>query len=350
MSDFDLTFRLPLQLDKTDRQGQAYENAFRRLQGILNRLETRLNVMETVILQNQAAGIQTGGVLSIVNSSTGQLTAGCAIIMDFSNPKQPIRTLIDWPTIQFVVLDLSASSTSIALDKAANLIQFPEAKVTTAEEHTHQLFGGFQHAGGNLVNLVNQPRPVGYDLQGFLTTFIRRVIGPARIDGLEVTPAGANLKLEVQAGIIFLEGANFHNNPAQPHELAVAGQDPANLFLVHRDPGDLDDVIIQLPQVTDINATQYDDGTGLVSIGAANFVNHRIFVFQGGGIAVSYAQQTYANMDDAVAGAPTESYEERPIMERSVFLAWLVVRGGTTDLTDVARAKIIISPNHRANR
>ena len=100
----------------------------------------------------------------------------------------------------------------------------------------------------------------------------------------------------------------------------------------------------QTGSTTSVDPDNYDDGSGtLASVASNRYTIHRIYYFGAtDDTFLMYGQNLYATLADAEGSIFSEVFNADPNLARDAALrGWLIVRGGTTDLTDTTRAKFI---------
>jgi len=159
--------------------------------------------------------------------------------------------------------------------------------------------------------------------------------------GLVVEPNGANLALNMTAGVAIVASANNRvdvNNPHINTYSAITGT--GNLiFELWRSDG-VNGETLQLIN-TAIQAGVYDDGTAISTDTSPQgvlqpnkwTVHHVFFVQDFGVLAIQYGQSVFDNAVDAVAGVVSSPFETLPSFTSVLPACALLVRGAATDLS-----------------
>ena len=100
---------------------------------------------------------------------------------------------------------------------------------------------------------------------------------------------------------------------------------------------------------TTINPDQYntpDTATGLSTVSNNKWTIQRVYFFPKSpdSIGVYYGRQEYQTLTDAIANLPYETFEENDnTRNQAIFLGYIIVEKGTTNLSNTAQAKFIQS-------
>lgn len=288
----------------------------------------------------ESTGVLSGFALTINADPTKfNLAAGVAGFADYSsNPAQPTRSVLSYAggTALAVPGLASAATTYVGIDSSGTVIQ-QVTPFTNTQRRSVAIIGLLVHTNLTIVNAVNT-------ILGPLRAGINQVHdyleyrGPLS-KGLVYSANGANLNINRSAGSIFKFGANFQNSTLDPH-VVTFGSGTTISFRYRTRNGEV------TSDVTAIDPNQYDLAGTLTPVASNRYTIQHIVIFQSGLTRIQYGQALYTSLDAAVAAFNVEDYTvEQNMNDNGVFRCWLIVRGGTTDLTDTARVKFITATN-----
>ena len=156
--------------------------------------------------------------------------------------------------------------------------------------------------------------------------------------GFNVIGSQSNLSLSVGDGKLFWPGINYQSDPTNPHTYSFAGASPITMIEATRSS------LVQIGSGS-VEVANYDNAGTVTAIPNNNFVNHRLYFVPetngfSGFFVLQYGQvATYNTLEAAAAAANTEAYTPNPDLSRSVLLAVVTVKQGSTNLTS-ANCKI----------
>lgn len=286
-----------------------------------------------------STGILTGGGLSIGTGGAGVATtftiaAGTGRVVDpTTNP--PTVTDVTWSAKTNVAVTNIATQlvTFVAIDSAGN-VQQSATIWTPAQNRDYIAIGVVVHSNQTTVNAVNQGQG---PLQSLGNQFVdlSLSLGTFNITGNVFSANGANLKLNKSAGSVFRQGANYTTLTDNPHVVTLGALTQASLRMQNQTGAGS-------ASTTDIDPNNYDVGGVTTSVPANKFSILRIFSFVSNLVAVQRGQAVYNSLAEAKAAIQTETYVTNSILSANGILrGFLVVRQGTTDLTNSADAFFI---------
>lgn len=221
-------------------------------------------------------------------------------------------------------------ATYIGINENGSVIQSPN-QFTAFERRTIASLAAITHVGGVAIEAISTQPVNAADIGGLLNDYLFSV-GPKSLFGNSIAPHDTSLRIKRLAGQAFGRGINFDIDPASPNIKDTPEDAPITFFSNYRNAGS--GVVIGITDLVDPD--HWDDGTGtLNNLTGNDAVAHRIFYFPGGGdIIVQYGQKAYGGVVRALSGYLTEIFEQRSDLGRSIFLGWLILENGTSNLTD----------------
>lgn len=223
-------------------------------------------------------------------------------------------------------------------DSAGTIIQ-QATQPTPTQRRTHLVLGAtFQSSG---VIVVDQTLPVIQSQPLNQLVDLMDALGNFNISGNKVSPNGANLTFNKQAGIVFARAFSQVPEYTDPHHSDLAAQTPTSFRRLTAVSGSSG------PVVTTMDVGNYDpNGTGVVTPipGGANVAtNFRVWGFASNNVVdqifVQYGQSTYASLAAAVAAIGTTSFIPNPsAADAGVLIGWISVIRTATNLSDPAQA------------
>lgn len=285
----------------------------------------------------ESTGVLSGGTLSINAGDNTKFDVAQTVVgqTDYTtNPAAPLRAVTVYgPTTANAVPNLAIIATWVGIQMPAGTLVTQNSPFTPTQRRTIAQLGAVISNGAQLIAVNNLPivmRAGVNQIGDFMSA-----VGPIN-NGNLIGPNGANLQINKAAGQVFKEGANFANNPDDPHNLPLAALTAAN-FNYRTSTG------VQAATTNAIDVTQYESSPGVLSIvGNNNFTVQRIYVFTSNLIRIQYGQTEYPTMAAAEAAIATQPFNtEANIAENGILLAFLIVEKNATALDNPAQAKFI---------
>lgn len=287
----------------------------------------------------ESTGLLSGGALAVNGGDNTKFDITAAVVgyTDYTvNPAAPTRYVLQvGPFSAVTVTDLSITATYIGIQMPGGTVVQQSSPYTATQTRTIVPLGAVISNGVNLIAVNNLPiviRAGINQIQDFMAA-----IGPINISGNKITPDGVNLQLDKSAGVVFKQGANFNNDPFNPHGLSLAALNAFN-FQYRLSDG------TQFAATNAVDPNNYESPLGtLAPVTAANrFTIQRFTVFTSNLVRAQYGQFVYNTMAEAESALATESFvTETNIAENGILLAFLIVQDGATDLSDPTQAKFI---------
>jgi hypothetical protein len=285
-----------------------------------------------------SSGLYEGALLSVgATQGTFDISAGEGVTVDSTT---------DFDNVEVSNVTISARTnvpvtniatqpvTYILIDKNDTIIQ--NTSFPTPEEKRNNIFiGVVVHSDNVNVLTVNNLPSVSLDVSAQLHDLFDG-LGFFNESGNIITPNGTNLSFDKSSGLAFKAGANFANNPKDPHTLSLSGQ-TVSAFRYRTQTS------VEGSNVTVIDPTSYDlNGTVTTITGSTNQATlQRIYIFPSNIIRVQYGQQVYPTLSDAVDAVGKEAFVVEPnIQENGLLLATIAVTVDCTALNDTSRALI----------
>jgi hypothetical protein len=306
-----------------------------------------INEVNINSISNFGNGIIKGMRISINADNTKvDIEAGIyRIVNNYTDSANPTFTYVNFAGLTGVSLTYLqlANVTFFRFDKDENLIQdFDQAD---AEEQMDYVGIGIavhpvQPIPANTV--ITDTASFGHiePSSNYNTTLLTDNLGGRiRIDGVDFSANGSNLKIDKSAGSFFGIGINYDNSDKNRHTKSLDASTAPNFLLMAR--GTLASAV----EVSDIPTSQYDpNGTGLVNIPTNHFVCHRILVEPSLGGAegqtiIQYGQFAYDTLKKACDSFEQEDFVYAPEIAGIHTRAIMIVKQGATDLSDRLQAK-----------
>jgi hypothetical protein len=299
--------------------------------------------------QNEESGILTGGILTIGTGSTISVSAGTGQIYTRSVVSSEIVTTltnVSWSAFTNVSLTYLATKqfTYLYIDQFGALIQSDTVFDDTVFKN-YIVIGIVVHLNSSTVNAVINSQNAGYGDSHRLYELYNS-FGPIKRAGLTLSSNGANLKINRASGSALLIGCNYPTDQFEPDIATITSYTDVKFarvrangsggFTFDSNSGSL---------YTAIDPNNYDDGTGtLASVTSGYWTIQRFYLFPNitDRLVNYYGVATYATLGDALTALPNESFSESPFTARdTVFLGYVIVKQGVTDLSSASNAKFL---------
>lgn len=298
-------------------------------------VRTALQITDNLLYNELGNGIKSGGTLSInTNNTKFNISATKGIIIDNTNPVSPILTSINYAGQTGITVEnlATANASYIALDSSGNIIQ-QTTEFTPIQRRSLLILGVVVHSNRTFVNAVNNLPDVALSPTSQLNDFFDSLKN-FNISGNIISANGANLNINKSLGYIFKRGVNFNISNLNPHKIQLnASEAPNTIRYRLQDGTEYADTAVIDPNYYDLNGVR-------TPVSPNKFTIQRIALFPSNLIRIQYGQNLYNSKSDAIQAISTESFvEEDNIAENGLLRSLLVVKQGTTDLTNMTNAQ-----------
>ena len=289
-----------------------------------------------------STGLLYGGVLSysntgpyniFVSSGSGLIVQPNATLYSEVNPQIKYVT---WGNLSASINTSSFQSTYVYIDTNGNLRT--QNTFFTPEQYSSNIpLGMFNHTGRDLITSTTGDVYTIYNTTNQTFDFIQ-AIGPLKISGTTVGGQTGTLRLNIGAGESYLLGGFYQQDPDNISHKQTNAYLTASIARVYRSGSTFITDNNGGAFYTTIDPTKWDDGTGVLnSVGGGSYTVQRVFFNPvTGRCHVYYGQKIYNTLVDATTNITTEAFTEASYSTHQYVLAgYLVVKGNTTDLTNV---------------
>lgn len=282
-------------------------------------------------------GVLSGGVISIgTPTNTFSVTGGMGVVVDsHTDPSKKAISEVDFSSgfTNVPVTDIATSVfTAIGIDKDGLIVQKANALFTVEEERDVIALGTLIHT--DLTNIESVSNNQQLSFGGLHNVYdLASTIGFINVTGNDYKANGVNLQIDRSAGKTFGMGSNYINSTKSPNIQDHLGSAATNFSYNRRDG--VGGFIVETP-VNTIAPALYDDGSGtLQAVSSNNWTIQRVyFVPSSGNTFIQYGQTVFNTFNAAVRGIIHEALEKDPRLDSTLLRAYILVRGGATDLSD----------------
>jgi len=295
-------------------------------------------------LGNFTSGNISGGLLSINADTTKyDIAAGVGYVVTFDINGVPTRTTFNYgPFLAVSPPDVVNNGfTSVFIDPVGpSVFQVGNSLPTPQQYRSMVTLQRAVHVGPVMTGFTTSTVPA-YDTPKALLDFIR-VLGPINT-GNQVSAAATDLTISKASGTTtmpFVNQRNDRNSPSIRVNVAVASY--AGFPYSYRDG--VGGYIQALATV--IDPDQWDDGSGTLATVTPNKWTIQRFYLGGSSdtLVAVYGQVLYNSLAEAVAAILTNVDVNPAISSQARWVSALIVKVGTTDLSDPAVAEFIDEP------
>lgn len=301
-----------------------------------------------VVALIDSTGILDGGEIS-VNADTTKfdIAAGEGHIVDaFTDPTNPVDCQIEWNAFTAIDPDflLTANASYIGLIKGsvlpsghydATIIQ-QSTPFTNEQERDVISIGIANHVGATISVTTQVSRFIANPFNQLVD--LAKSIGTLNLSGNVFSAFGSDMTLSKSAGVSYLIGVNYATSKKSPNTKSNTPLAAPLFFGTYRDG--VGGWVTESPTASISNF--WDDGSGVLQTVAGNrFAIHRIYYSQGGFVVTQYGQAVYTSISNAESAIATEAFDKNPTVDSLPVRSWLIVKGGTTDLSNAADVKFI---------
>lgn len=274
-----------------------------------------------------------GGIFSVTEYS---VAIGSAIFVNKDPDPQNTTVTKQTRTSTTNITDPfpSATFTFVYLDSANNIISKLTGPTSLDDFNNLAFLFQVRKFGGVIVTVDDNPiMAYGASMSTIVDLMLN---GGIRITGAEISPSGANLEVNVDAGILGQVGRGRSDNANNPNEYTSSAQNPipmSNFFKAYVDgTGEL----IVSNATNTLDPTLFnEDGLGtLVAVSPSNnFTRLRVREAAGSeAVIFYYGTEKFSSSADTL-GAVEPTFVEHPDTIQISPLADIAIRGDVTDFT-----------------
>jgi hypothetical protein len=311
---------------------------------------TRLRWLEGAL----NTGLLNGGTLSTVNGTNKfNVASGAGIIVNYnaSTTTDPYPTIkyVQWTSSVSQSLQFSSSAqiTYVAIDSNGEISQTTIAP-TALNFKDRIVLGRILHQSGSVTNGTISSPATAYAVNSNNADFIRS-IGPLKVSGHLLEASGSTLSLKKTAGDSYVEGRNYVVNPNVPNYISAADDPAVTISKIYREhvsgSTPIIDTGIGNAGYTTVDPTLYNNNGTLTAVGGGNYSVQRVYWFPRSvnrALFVYYGNASYGTVNEAIAAVSTENFIEGDNTRgAAIFVAYLVLKGNASNLTNTSQALII---------
>jgi hypothetical protein len=306
---------------------------------------TRLRWLEG----NLYTGILTGGVVSgSIGGTTFNVSSGSGIIVTMnattaSREPYPTVKYISWPNFTNVTPTYLTThdTTWLLIDSNSNLIQQTNSPSNGQFDNNIQI-GSLVHPNLSTISLYKTFTVTSYAIAQQVYEFIR-VFGAIKVSGHTLTPSGSSLSINRSSGVAYAIGRNYINDANKPSLVSDIGYNRPSIFRYYKSGS-----VFATATGTDVlDPAQYNtpsSPTGLSAAPGGQYTIQRVYYFpnQPNIVGVYYGRELYNSISTAQSNLPYEVFEENSnTLAQAIFAGYIILKSGTTDLSNTSDAKFI---------
>lgn len=282
-----------------------------------------------------STGVLTGGEVTINADPTKfDVAAGTGQIVDWTDPANPLKTRVTWTAFTAETVPvLAAQFTSISIDINGLLVKVSGSVPTEASLKLAIFLPTVLHTNGTTITDIARSGFPAYNVAPELLTYVR-ALGPVN-NGNKISANGTNLAMNRSAGDLTLPFINFSNDINNPSKI-VTTEDLGYTFNYIYQNGAGGFTLDVDKSFADPN--QFDDGSGtLATVSNNKWTFQLAYVFGQTStplVVMVYGQEEFNFLDDAILAAQTPDTIEFPILRGAVLRAAVIMKQGTTDLSN----------------
>lgn len=316
-------------------------------EGAINPQDMRDYVVTTDI-NNLSTGLINGGIVTINSGDNTaiDIAAGTGVFIDNSTtPSAPIRKRVTWTDFISENIPLLASTpvTFLGLDLSSGTATVVKQSTDFTAEQRRDIviLAVAVHGGNTVVESIGPIYKYSLDTRQTLDD-LALAIGTINVGAGNNFSANASgdLTIDKSAGQTFSIGGNYQNSQKIPNTTIDAALTPVPFHLYTYQDGSGGFTLTGAQFV--IDPDNLDNGSGtLASLSPNKFTTQRIWFFSEINLVIiHYGQTEYGTLDDALMDINTEIFVRNTGLTTG-FRGWLIVKQGTTDLTDIALARFV---------
>jgi hypothetical protein len=300
---------------------------------------TTLSEHDMLFSYMQSSGLLWGGELTIniADQHYFDIAAGQAVVIDnYTDPEHPVKTLVTWE--DQTILDpyiIDTDTVYLGLLASGELYYSLDNPFTDTQRRLAASVGWLDHTGRDVIEYTGMEpaliNSIAAQFQDFLYAF-----GAFNLEGNEFSYS-TGLQIKRTAGKAFCPNQNYINAKNSPHVIVTNLSDPTQVYYYYRS---LTGWVNDTPISDYIDPEHWDDGSGtLASVVTGKWQIQAISYYPlWDAVDIQYGQVLYDDMSSAES-ALQNAVEIDPYNSVDVFRGWLIVKQGTTDLSNPAYAK-----------
>ncbi len=302
--------------------------------------------LSNALIQNSKTGLvdELTFLISINGGDpdTVDIRASQGVVINFDpDPMLPTRVPLSWAVpFEAIVLPDLVSSVATYVFVVDDGFGDPEIELsssfpTSVERRTKLFMGVAIHPESSITEVVSfgiTAFDTGSSLDDLMVA-----VGDFSISGnIYAANSGGNLVLDKSSGEAFGLGVNPGNINSQ-HRIDTPLKLALGSYIYSRQDGVSGFTTTQESQIDPDN---YDDGSGTLASTTNKYTIQRLIYSPRAEdiVAVEYGQTLYNSLNDAIDGITENGIAKNPAFTPSILRGWLIVQGGTTDLTDTSDA------------
>ena len=297
---------------------------------------------------NFITGVLTGCVVTVNADPTKfDISAGLIIVDDWSTPNEHRMNILTYSgvtgqlplnptTSAFSTLSLEPSAT----EGIAQLLQKEEggAGASSVTRREEVALSAIIHAAvSGVITNISADKQLAY--WGIQTQLDMEILRGGVNTGNLISANGTNLNLDRGAGQTskpYFNAANSNTNPVTITNIAAA----AFSFIYQKQPG-----VSFLQFGNTIDPDNYDNAGTITALSNNKWSIQRVYFFgQTPSTAIMYGQNIYSSQAAALAAINQEVFVVPPNVVDAVWIATLILKKGTTDLSDLGDNLIVNKP------
>jgi hypothetical protein len=287
-----------------------------------------------------STGLISGAVLTVGTTiGTFDISAGEGVYVDSTTSFPTVDAqgvVITARTNVPVTNILTQEVTYILVDKNDAIIQ--STTFPTAVQRRDSIFVGVLAHGDHINVDLGQGTPsVSNNISAQLHDLMLS-LGLFNISGNVISQNGSLLSLNKSLGYLFKAGGNYDTDLKNPHILEMVAQVAVTFNYLNQDSSGS-------APLTAIDPTTWDDGGVTTTIPNNNNATiQQVYLFSSGVILLQRGQEVFSTYGDALEAVGSQAFVVEPnIALNGLLIAEIVLKKGTTDLTNSADASIFIT-------
>lgn len=287
-----------------------------------------------------STGVYNGGLLVIASATTFSITDGAGVVVQNTSNPHAI-TPVSWTNKTGIAATYinSALITFVSIDSAGAVIQ-STSRPTNAETRTQIYLGVLVHTDLATITAVNQQQQF-INAPSLQVRDLLEGLGPIlNIDGNTITGNTGALTFTKSAGTVLAYGANYYNSPLNPHRLNIDAVNTTSIAIEYRLVNGTNFYTGIIPGLIDPN--YYESGGSRVAVSVNKYTVQRVYLFTSSNIKLQYGQTQYNTLAAAKDAFRNDPFTvEASIKSNGVLIAYIIIKAGTTSLTNTSDCFII---------
>ena len=297
-------------------------------------------------------GLLYGGIVTY-SGSLVYVSSGSGIIVDYNaNTGSEISPTVDyvaWNAITASITNITSSQvTYLYIDNNGGLVQ-QQTQFTSEQYEQYIPLGAVGHFNYTSSQAFGGAITTAYGQQPQVNNFID-AFGPLKLNGYILNGQTNSLRLSIGSGTSFVHGGFYEQNQNNPSTLVSNSAITASIVRCNTSGSQTVFNLNAGNFYTTVDPTKWDNNGVLDTVNPSNWSIQRVFSYAPTNtLYIYYGQSEYTTFTNALQFLASDPFVEGLATQPfTTFVAYLIMKGGTTDITDTTENRILQAGLYRS--